>query len=178
LAAYTAAIRVNTQALEGVAANRSKADIAIERTTDPATAVAIVLAYSTEHEAAMLRGAEIIVRVDKVCMVQLVFGKGASVLRAWYRVPLHEPSLLALKTVSTKSALGELCALGLVNSVYACPSRLAPVELHAACPFLCRDLCIMLCCVVTNSMEFRSLSRSACASRFAGRQFFLVFNTT
>jgi hypothetical protein len=76
LAAYTAAIRAKTQALEVEADNKPKADMDIARDTEPAVALAGVTKLLAEWD---LTGAELIVRVDKV-----------------YHAPLHYALLLVL----------------------------------------------------------------------------------
>ena len=66
LEAYTKAIRAKTEALEGVADGKPKADMVIARNTAPDTAVAELLTLLNEREGAILSGAQLMVRVDKV----------------------------------------------------------------------------------------------------------------
>jgi hypothetical protein len=79
LAAYTAAIRAKTQALEVVADTKPKADMVIARDTEPSAALAALNTFLAERQAAILNGAKIVVRVDKV-----------------YHAPLHYALLLVL----------------------------------------------------------------------------------
>jgi hypothetical protein len=66
LAAYTAAIRAKTQALEVEADNKPKADVAIARGQEPSAALDDLKKLLAERQVAILAGAHIIVRVEKV----------------------------------------------------------------------------------------------------------------